>query len=284
MSLIRREFIWNVQRVLLAALLIVGLAVISVGVRLYVRLRQAEGQPPPQTATALAVAALTAAVATPDPSLVPTAAPAGTAPPTSTPFPTLVTLPTASAATQTGDPSGTGDLSRRIGIVAGHWQHDVGAMCDDGLTEVEINLDVAERVVRLLQERGYEAEMLAEFSPRLNGYQAAALVSIHADACNIPEATGFKVARVSSSIVPDVEDRLVACLSEHYARATGLPFHRNSITFDMTEYHAFYEIEPQTPAAIIEIGFMDADRRLLTKRQDRIAQGIVDGLLCFLEP
>jgi N-acetylmuramoyl-L-alanine amidase len=52
----------------------------------------------------------------------------------------------------------------------------------------------------------------------------------------------------------------------------------------MTEYHAFYEIEPQTPAAIIETGFMDADRRLLTKHPDRIAQGIVDGLLCFLAP
>ena len=51
----------------------------------------------------------------------------------------------------------------------------------------------------------------------------------------------------------------------------------------MTEYHAFYEIEPQTPGAIIEIGFMAADRRLLTRRQDRVAQGIVDGLICFLE-
>jgi N-acetylmuramoyl-L-alanine amidase len=172
----------------------------------------------------------------------------------------------------------------RVGVVAGHWQHDVGAVCPDGLTEVEINLDVAERVVRMLQKEGYDAEMLAEFSPRLNGYQAAALISIHTDSCNVPEASGFKVARVSASLVPVEEDRLVACLSEHYARATGLSFHRNSITFDMTEYHAFYEIEPQTPAAIIEIGFMDADRRLLTKHQDRIAQGIVDGLLCFLAP
>jgi N-acetylmuramoyl-L-alanine amidase len=100
----------------------------------------------------------------------------------------------------------------------------------------------------------------------------------------VPEASGFKVARVSSSMVPALEDRLVDCLSEHYAQATGLAFHRNSITYDMTEYHAFYEIEPQTPAAIIEMGFMASDRWLLTMRQDRIAQGIVDGLTCFLEP
>jgi N-acetylmuramoyl-L-alanine amidase len=172
----------------------------------------------------------------------------------------------------------------RIGIVAGHWPDDVGAVCADGLTEVEINHQVAERVVKLLRDKGYDAEVLAEFSPKLNGYRAAALVSLHADACNVPEASGFKVARVSSSVVPALEDRLVECLSDRYAEATGLAFHRNSITFDMTEYHAFYEIEPQTPAAIIEMGFMAADRRLLTRRQDRVAQGIVDGLLCFLEP
>jgi len=262
-SLIRREFIWNVQRMLLAALLIVVLAAISVGVRLYVRVRRAANQPPLPTQTPAA-------------ETLPTAAPVGTPAPSRTPLPTL------------SDPTAVSPradaVAKRIGIVAGHWQNDVGAVCPDGLTEVEINRDVAERVVRLLREQGYEAEMLAEFSPSLDGYQATALISIHTDACNVPEATGFKVARVSSSMVPALEDRLVACLSEHYALATGLPFHRNSITFDMTEYHAFYEIEPQTPAAIIEIGFMDADRRLLTKRSDLVAQGIVDGVLCFLEP
>jgi N-acetylmuramoyl-L-alanine amidase len=261
-SLIRREFIWNVQRVLLAGLLIVGLAVISVSVRLWVRVRQAANQTPVATGT-------------PAPETLPTAAPVGTPDPTSTPRP---------APDSPTTPSDLDGAATRIGIVVGHWQSDVGAVCPDGLTEVEINHQVAERVVQMLREQGYDAEMLAEFSPRLNGYRAAALVSIHADSCNVPEASGFKVARVSSSMVPALEDQLVACLSKHYARATGLSFHRSSITFDMTQYHAFYEIEPQTPAAIIEIGFMAADRRLLTRRQDRVAQGIVDGLLCFLEP
>jgi N-acetylmuramoyl-L-alanine amidase len=261
-SLIRREFIWNVQRVLLAALLIVGLAIVSLGVRLYVRVRQATNPPPAPPAFATA----------------PTAAPAGAAVPAATrvPTPTYLPPPTEQPTPTPGPPV--------VGIVAGHWPDDVGAVCVDGLTEVEINHQVAERVVHALQQRGYEAEVLAEFSPKLNGYRAAALVSIHADACNVPEASGFKVARVSSSSVPALEDQLVACLSESYAQRTGLSFHRNSITFDMTEYHAFYEIEPQTPAAIIEVGFMAADRWLLTQRQDLVAQGIVDGLLCFLEP
>jgi N-acetylmuramoyl-L-alanine amidase len=170
-----------------------------------------------------------------------------------------------------------------VGIVAGHWKHDPGAVCSDGLKEVDINLSVAKLVVASLSRSGYEVEMLPEFSPKLNGYQADALVSIHADSCNVPGATGFKVARVSASMVPELEDRLVDALIEKYRQATGLQFHKNSITYDMTEYHAFYEIAPETPAAIIEIGFMAADRRLLTRRQDLVAQGIVNGIKLFIE-
>jgi N-acetylmuramoyl-L-alanine amidase len=167
--------------------------------------------------------------------------------------------------------------------VAGHWKHDSGAVCPDGLQEVDINLDIAQRVISLLALVGYEAEILAEFSPKLEGYEATALVSIHADSCGVPEASGFKVARVNTSAVPELEDRLVACLIDRYHQATGLKFHQNSITYDMTEYHAFYEVAPETPAAIIEMGFMDADRKILTRRQDYVAQGIANGIKCFVE-
>jgi N-acetylmuramoyl-L-alanine amidase len=183
----------------------------------------------------------------------------------------------------------------RIGVVAGHWwldeddqqSLDVGAVCDEGtadqLTEVEINLDVAERVVFELRAMGYQVDFLQEWDERLVGYQADVLVSVHADACLYPEATGFKVARVSDSHVPEIEDRLVTCLVEKYGQRTGLAFHEGSITHDMTRYHTFYEIDPNTPGAIIEVGFMLADRRILTQRPDLVAQGIIDGLLCFLQ-
>jgi N-acetylmuramoyl-L-alanine amidase len=51
----------------------------------------------------------------------------------------------------------------------------------------------------------------------------------------------------------------------------------------MTRYHAYYEIDPNTPAAIIEAGFMLEDRELLTEQSDRVARGIVNGLICFIE-
>ena len=193
-------------------------------------------------------------------------------------------MPDATAPPQPSRPSGNGTAPQtRVGVVAGHWQNDSGAVCPDGLQEVDINLDVASRVVALLQQKGYSAELLPEFSRRLNGYQADAFVSIHVDSCEAPGLSGFKVARVASSAIPQQEDRLVACLSQEYARGTGLTFHENTITFDMTDYHAFREIDSQTPGAIIELGFMDADREILTVRSSTVAEAVMQGVLCFLE-
>ncbi len=207
--------------------------------------------------------------------------------PPATPSPTPAPTPTASPTPQPTPteppPTPTPIPTKRVGIVAGHWGYDSGAVCPDGLTEVEINLAIARLVVALLEERGYEVDLLEEFDPLLEGYRADALVSIHADSCEVPEASGFKVARVLHSAVPEEEDRLVECLRREYQRATGLFFHEHSITYDMREYHAFYEIAPQTPGAIIETGFMAADRELLTERQDVVAQGIAQGIICFLE-
>jgi N-acetylmuramoyl-L-alanine amidase len=260
MSLIRRSVLRGVQHVLLAILVMIALVVITIGARAIWGDERSS----------------TAASITPEPS--PLAAQDAVAnAPTATPRPTRSSL------LDRLIPGPAPDIDAKVGIVAGHWESDVGAVCPDGLTEVEINLAVAEQVVETLTRAGYEAEMLTEFSPKLHGYEADALVSIHTDSCNVPEASGFKVARVDSSLVPEREDRLVACLIENYQEATGLPFHESSITYDMTEYHAFFEIAAETPGAIIEVGFMDADRRLLTRRQDLVAKGIVDGIRQFVE-
>ncbi len=172
----------------------------------------------------------------------------------------------------------------RIGLVSGHRGNDSGAVCPDGLTEAEVNFDITARVANVLRAQGYTVDILDEFDQRLKGYAADALVSIHADSCaSINElATGFKVARVLDSKIPEIEDRLVDCLTSHYKRWTGLRFHANTVTFDMTKYHAFYEIDEQTPAAIIETGFLNLDRKLLTEQPEQAAQGIADGIQCFI--
>ena len=173
----------------------------------------------------------------------------------------------------------------RIGVVAGHNgpRNDPGAVCPDGLTEAVVNRDIATRVKAGLESNGFQVDLLDEFDPRLESYTALALISIHNDSCNYinDQATGFKVARAVESGVPELADRLVNCLVDRYPKQTGLSFHRGSITRDMTEYHSFYEINESTPAVIIETGFLNLDRQILTEQPYRVGQGVIDGILCY---
>jgi N-acetylmuramoyl-L-alanine amidase len=181
-------------------------------------------------------------------------------------------------------PSPTPSPRPRIGLVAGHWGHDPGAVCADGLTEESVNVQITSMVQDLLYKEGFDVDVLQEFDARLNGYRALTLVSIHNDSCDYinDQATGFKVAATMSSAFPERAARLTACLSQRYQAATGLSFHYNTVTADMTEYHAFNEIHTDTTAAIIETGFLNLDRELLTKRTDLVAQGVASGILCYI--
>lgn len=176
----------------------------------------------------------------------------------------------------------------RVGILAGHWRFDSGAVCRDGLREVDVTTDVATRVKNLLADAGVAAEILPEHDPErpqapLLGYRAEALVSLHADVCELPGYSGFKVARGTHSTTPAADDRLVACLNRTYAAATGLPRHEATISIDMTNYYVFREIHADTPAAIVELGFLLEDRSTLIGNAYAVAQGVANGVLCFLE-
>jgi len=189
--------------------------------------------------------------------------------PTSTPAPTLTPLPPP------------------VALVAGHsGGADTGAICPDGLREVDVTTDVAKRAKMLLELRGYRVDILAEFDSRLNAtkrdYAPRAFLAIHVDSC-VYYASGYKVARASNSAVPHEDDRLARCVSKTYAAATQLPLHEGSITTDMTQYHALNEIDAKSPAAIIELGFLGSDKDLLTNKRDMIALGIMNGIDLFLK-
>lgn len=190
-------------------------------------------------------------------------------PPTSTPF---------------GAPTATPRPRPLIGIVSGHWGNDSGAVCADGLTEAEVNQSIATLVQKYLVEAGMDVDILREFDPKLAGYQASALVSIHNDSCSYinDQARGFKVAAALASPNPERATRLTSCLRARYGQITQLPLHSTSVTVDMTSYHAFDEIHPDTTAAIIETGFLYLDREYLTQETDEVAHGIADGVLCYI--
>lgn len=181
----------------------------------------------------------------------------------------------------------TPNWMRRIGIVSGHFgpENDPGAVCPDGLTEREINFAVSQLVVLELRRLGYTVDLLEEFDDRLNDYRAAALVSIHANDCRDygEYVSGYLIAQSESRPQTGPDARLVECLAEHYGVASGLD-RRFGLTRDMTDYHIFNRINVTTPGVILELGFMLADRELLTSRPDLLAKGVVNGILCFIEP
>lgn len=195
-------------------------------------------------------------------------------------LPAFIPIPTS---TPTATPT---PLPPLIALLAGHSGGiDTGAVCPDGLREVDITKDVAARAMMMLQARGYRVDILAEFDKRLDAtkrdYAPQAFLAIHVDSC-VYYASGYKVARADNSAVPQVDDRLVQCVSLSYGAATQLSLHPGSITTDMTHYHALEEINSQTPGAIIELGFLGSDKSILVNKRDVLALGIADGVDAFL--
>jgi N-acetylmuramoyl-L-alanine amidase len=174
----------------------------------------------------------------------------------------------------------------RIGIVSGHWGNgeDPGAVCPDGTNEHDVNLKIASLVRQKLEAYSYNVDLLQEFDSRLEGYNAAVLLSIHADTCDVidDQATGFKLSTSTYSHDQNSAERLKACLIDRYSTTTGLKLHSGSVTLDMTNYHAFSVIDTATTAAIIETGFLNLDHDILVNHPDVIADGLVKGIQCFV--
>jgi N-acetylmuramoyl-L-alanine amidase len=176
-------------------------------------------------------------------------------------------------------------FAKNVALISGHAGNDSGAVCTgaDGnttVTEAAINADVAGRVAQRLRRAGADVLILEEYDSRLAGLQADVLLSLHADSCI--DASGYKAARHPGSPIAAIEDRLVRCIDEVYASATNLSRHADTITHNMTLYHAFGRIDPATPAAILELGFIGGDQNLLVNHAGVVAGGVADSLLCFL--
>jgi N-acetylmuramoyl-L-alanine amidase len=170
-----------------------------------------------------------------------------------------------------------------VALISGHVGYDSGAICGvvkaPTLREVEIVARIAELVRERLENAGMEVLLLEEYDARLTNLDAELMLSLHADSCIL--ANGYKAAYPLNSAIPLTEGRLIACIDEHYAAHTGLPFHP-SVTEGMTRYHAFRKVLPATPTVILEMGFLGGDAHLLTREPERVAAGITESIFCFL--
>ncbi len=178
-----------------------------------------------------------------------------------------------------------GDSNRRIGIVSGHWGYDSGSVCPDGLTEQEVNLRISTLVKQNLVNMGYQVDLMQEFDPMLTGYFVPVVVSIHNGSCEYEgdTATGFKIATALGTKNYGAADKLNICLINQYTSLTGLIQNYNKTTPDMTNFHTFNELDPATVAVVMEAGYLNLDRQILTEKPELIAKGISAGILCYME-
>jgi len=177
------------------------------------------------------------------------------------------------------------DRNQHIGILAGHWEDKPGEVCADGLIESDVNYEIANRVAQMLEERGYKVDLFPEFDLDLLNYEGATLIAIYSGSCveNPLPPSGFKVAGSLTAQNPDVINDLATCMAQEYQKATGLSFTYEVINPDHSSYHIFRDINVNTPAVLLELGSLKTDRQIIIERADSVAEGIVSGIVCFLD-
>jgi N-acetylmuramoyl-L-alanine amidase len=187
---------------------------------------------------------------------------------------------------------------RRVAIQAGHYQSDeapdelrrlipqTGAEWE-GVTEVEINLDIAQRVGVILNSKGIAVDILPTTIPV--GYVADAFVALHADSDGVGENSGFKMAHGARR--GPYEDALLNDIKDSFGAATGLDYDATHISRNMSGYFAFnwsrfqHAVAAHTPAVILEMGYVssDDDRALMLDHADTLANAIASGITKFLD-
>ncbi len=178
---------------------------------------------------------------------------------------------------------------QRIGIISGHRGKDSGAVCEDDygnpeLLEVDINFAVSQRIIAHLRAENYAIDMLDENDPRLENYRAAAVVSIHANTCaDFGEFVSGYIVHKSDARPENGSDAFLReCIAINYGARVPLP-RSYTETEDLINYHAFQRIHPLTPAVILEMGYMLADREILTEDPDLLANAVTAGILCYID-
>ncbi len=183
----------------------------------------------------------------------------------------------------------------RIALQAGHWRADEAprelrglrnnGTRWEGTAEWEVNLEIVRRTGAMLEELGYEVDILPAVVPP--DYRAHLFIAIHADGSNDPNATGYRVASPSRDAT-GWASQIEALLEQSYGEATGIK-RLPVATRRMRNYYAFnfrrYEhaLHPMTIAVILETGFLTSrrDRRVIVDDPDRAARGIVEAVTAF---
>ncbi|MGB2862557.1 MAG: N-acetylmuramoyl-L-alanine amidase [Sedimentisphaerales bacterium] len=173
-------------------------------------------------------------------------------------------------------------MTGTVVIDAGHGGKDPGATSILGFYEKGINLSVANKVARLLEQRGLRVKMtrtddyfveLEDRAAIANNLNADLFVSIHSDSFPKSSRRGFTVyiARSASS-----SSRRAASSIARSMSGTGL----NSFGVQTAGYHVL--TGTRGPAVLVEMGYLSNRREAALLRsssfQNRLAQAVADGI------
>ena len=189
------------------------------------------------------------------------------------------------------------DVPTKVALQVGHWKNDevpdelhklrgnTGAT-GDGMSEWEVNYEIARLTKEFLEEKGITVELLPATVPK--SYWADVFVAIHADGSEDTTKSGYKAA-TSRRNTTGTADELVEMIETSYENATGLE-KDPLITRNMRGYYAFsywrfeHAVHPMTASAILETGFLTnpSDRDTIVDSPEISAQGLADGILTYL--
>ncbi len=183
----------------------------------------------------------------------------------------------------------------RVALQAGHWRADEAprelrglrgnGTSWEGTPEWEVNLSIAQHTASMLEELGYDVDVLPAVVPP--GYRADLFIAIHADGSSDPAASGFRVASPRRDRTGKASE-VASLLADSYGDATGIR-RLPTTTRRMRNYYAFnyrryrHALHPSTVGVIIETGFLTSstDRAVIVADPQRAARGIVQAVTAF---
>lgn len=136
---------------------------------------------------------------------------------------------------------------RRVVVDAGHGGHDPGAIGRTGLREKDVNLDIARRLAKLLEEQGIEAVMtrssdrfiaLEGRADITNKANADIFVSVHSNASRSNKLNGFEVYYITDKI--NDSSRAVLAAKNAQLNINADSFYGNSFDLKATLWDMLY--------------------------------------------
>lgn len=172
-----------------------------------------------------------------------------------------------------------------IGILVGHWKIDSGSVCENGIVEADVNEAIANQISIKLNALGYPVKLLSSNDLDLVNYRGPALVALFCGSCDeqTGNKSGFTIGTTLSASDLNTSNALAVCMGEIYQSSTKLDFSYEIISPNHAAYSIFEMVNPQTPVIYLEMGSLLYDQSVLIENSEKVANGIVNGILCFFD-